>query len=957
MIDWIESRMKHYSFWLKIKKRPWGLIRNNYFNPNDISLMTAEQMIKQRNDFYKNCLEVFGSESNFMILDIRNSNFFDKIENKINKKIKHEKRVYNKRNLSEIDIDDGRKILSVRKELYAKYGNIVNSCLTTEKNINESLLSFENNFTKKYCFLTTIESDNNSFNELVVMLKSFRENVKSMKESHFWVLVNDGGLHEEKVKYLENNFGPITVEQKRSLIDVSNFFKGPKTYRKYNSFLYFDKWREYDRMVNIDSDFIFTQDCYDILSKDRADFSAHISGHDVVPKDIFNYYEKYFDFKNEEIKKISLDWKDKIKTKEIKSRLMMPNFNSGFISLSLEGFLEIKRNIKKRLSQVYGYEENIPGIEVCAWKREQIALTLIAIKEIKNYEISHVQFYGPKMFHLMKGLYGDSHYGGNRKNFIKDSLPQLAELEIDKTKQAIKDKLQVMPSNRIYRIGDVLYRRYSWKNERLKILQSQEYKDTLLYSYLSNLDIPLNQPVDTFRKQDESYGMDCCETFLKAIKDNKDKYAKDLTLKEDALYINIRAGDIIDLHKPNLFINDKDKLYLKIRQKLSEDPSIKKIRIVTALHFGDAKNNRPQYRYKFSKQSEEKNLLQIKLIIDYISSNLCKDVQLIEVDKSKGELYNIDRDFYILSYGKHVILEDFGGFSKAVLDARRLIKGELIEESSRPKLNSNKTLQNAINNPKNSHGFFSLCSIHLFQIVQNIKDTLPENNIKFKEFMMHRGGRGKGIRNFIFEDVNNNLNIDVPLLRDDQYILRSNNIYYKNTDGNKYINLIKKWFKPKHEIQILTNLMIEELKLEQKSTLAVYYRGTDTTIDRRITYYNEFTKNIERIIKNYKNIKSIYLQTDDKMFQDYFLTSNIDKPILTNSYLQPKYSHKGQHFTTKEDCVLHVQKMLASVLLMSQCEYIICNTCNVSRWINFYRGDKGEFFQMKANSIYPPIND
>lgn len=958
MIDWLESRMKHYSFWIKTKKRSLKLIRNPHFDPTEISLANADKMIEQRNNFYKNCIEVFSESKNFMIMDIRRKTFFSDIAKKIKREIRHSNKIYNQRSLSEIDIEDQEKILKVREQIYEKYGHLADSSLTTEKEINELLLSFENNLTRKYCFLTTIESDNNSFNELVLMLKSFRKNVLSLEDSTFWVLVNDGGLNEDKVNYLKNNFGPIIVEQKKSLCNFSDFFTGPKTYRKYNAYLYFNKWKEYDRIIHMDSDFIFTEDCEDILSKDKADFSAHISGHDVVPKDIAQYYEKYLNLENQEIKKIALEWRNKINEKKIKSPLVMPNFNSGFISLSHEGFLKIKLNIKESLEKVYLDENAIPGIGVCSWKREQIALTSIAIKEIKNYEISNVQFYGPKIFHLMKDLYGDLHYGGNRVKHLKDSLPELAELEVNRLREEEEfwKNLKIMKSNKVYRLGDILYRRYSWVNERVEILNSQEYRQSLLYSYLSRLENPLNKPEKEFRSVDKSYGIDCGKNFLEAIKESKYKYEKYLKQHDDILYINIRAGDVIDLNKPELFINNKEKLYDQIKTTITRNQSIKKITIVTALHFGDADQNNIKYKYKFSNDSVKKNLVELKSIIEYISKNINKEVDLVGFEENESDIYNIDKDFYILSYAKNVILEEMGGFTQAVLDARRLISKGSIKNQSRPKLAGNTSVQPYVDNNRNVFGFFALCSIHLFQIVEKIKTDLIDDNIKFKKFKLHQKDSDKDIRELVFQEKNNNIDIDIESLKNDDYIIKSNHIYYLGADGNKYKNLVKKWFKPKKEIEVLESLVVDELEINYSNTIAVYYRGTDTVNGRGITHYNIFVDNLKKIINQNQDIKLIYLQTDDSMFRDYCLSSSIGVKVVINPYLKSIYSHQGYHFKTKENKVFHIQKMLASVFLMSKCKYVFCNTSNVSRWINFYRENKEGFFQMRRNNIFPSIN-
>ena len=527
------------------------------------------------------------------------------------------------------------------------------------------------------------------------------------------------------------------------------------------------------------------------------------------------------------------------------------------------------------------------------------------------------------------------------------------------------NKPLIMPSNPVYRIGDIIYRRYSWKKERRIILEDPKYKESLLFSYLSKLKHPFDERNEILRKEDRCLGLDSQQTFKKAIEENFQKYEKYLLNTKNTLYANIRAGDVIDLNKNKLLINNPKPLYDYIERKMRENKLINKIRIVTALHFGDQPNNNPKYRYQFSKKSEDKNIECIEKIINYLKNNLCEDTDLEIFNKDETNEYNIDKDFYILSYAENYFLEEFGGFTKAIEDSRMLIRNNKIEDFSKPKLyklelnkqeqNLEKKLKRCVDDSRNIFGFFALCSIHLFQIVQNIKDDLPIQDIKFKEFKMNQAYRNKGIRELVFQDIKTE--IDIESLKYDSYVIQANNIFYKSIDGDKYKNLIKKYFKPKKEIEILKNLIIEDLNLDKNKTLSVYYRGTDTTRGRAITNYHVFTQKVKSIIKNHPNIQSIYLQTDDKMFEDYFLTSSIKKEILINQHLKSIYSHVGQHFQINENTTLHIQKMLATVLTMSECKYVICNTSNVSRWIHLYREELEGFYQMKSNNIFPEISE
>lgn len=514
----------------------------------------------------------------------------------------------------------------------------------------------------------------------------------------------------------------------------------------------------------------------------------------------------------------------------------------------------------------------------------------------------------------------------------------------------INQSLYLIKPNTMYSFQDLLYREKASRKNLEEYIRMDYVKnsDTILGHYLIALKKNKKTPKIEYSEEDKFTQIEGPDLYVESLKVFYQKYRKEIKLSRDTLYINLcLETSVVSSRENNLYINNQNYLCDEIKREIRRKPEIKKVRFVVNL-------NRKEYKNK-SSEAIKHNAKKIEDLIKKIKNEILKDVDL-EQKKPEDRIQKIiDKDLLILIFCKNVILDKTSEFTQAVLDSRKLIKGQADKNNSKPELNYDKQLAQAVNNQKNIFGFFSLCSIHLFQIVQNIKDDLPESHIKFKKCKIHKEYSDQNIRKLIFQYVDPDLAIDITLFKKDKYTLRSNDIYFKDIDDSKYTNLIQKWFKPKHEIQILKNLIIKELNLKSHNTLTVYYRGTDTTKDRRITPYDEFTKNVKSIIKNYKNIKSIYLQTDDKMFEDYFLTSNIDREILINPYLKSEYSYRGQHFTTKENKIFHIQKMIASVLLMSQSEYVICNTCNVSRWIHLYRGGLGGFFQMKGNCISPSI--
>ena len=271
-----------------------------------------------------------------------------------------------------------------------------------------------------------------------------------------------------------------------------------------------------------------------------------------------------------------------------------------------------------------------------------------------------------------------------------------------------------------------------------------------------------------------------------------------------------------------------------------------------------------------------------------------------------------------------------------------------------PKTYGEQIVENKKNNELNitredMHGFFSSCSLCLWNIVDFIKEKQVIPDVTVRAFPLYQEGIDNNIYDLFF--MKNSQSIDVDEFINANIKFRSNNIFYKQSDRNYLGPIIQKWFTPQLDIQLLKNNFIIDLKLNVNETLALYYRGTDTQADRRqITYYNILLSKAMKIIKQEK-INKILLQTDDKMFEDYVMASDLRSMIVKIKDLPAMYSILGLHYVEKEK-IIHAKNMLAAVSLMSECKYMICNTSNISRWIWLYRKHQEYFYQFLGNKEY-----
>lgn len=228
------------------------------------------------------------------------------------------------------------------------------------------------------------------------------------------------------------------------------------------------------------------------------------------------------------------------------------------------------------------------------------------------------------------------------------------------------DKILLLKSNPNYRIGDLIFRQgYRWLSDRESILTDRKYQKSFLYNYLSNLEDPLFDPyfdVNNTIPRDIDH-----EDLLFQIIEN----SKPEKLQDDILYIHVRAGDIVQSEYGeimSMWLMNQNKLIHKITDVIISQPVIRKISIVTALHFGDFKC---RSKWIYSKESE---LLNKKLLLNLIERlNKLKPTNILSGESS--EIKSIDKHFLYLCHAKNVIL-DTSGMSKVALRFRNSLKYE-----------------------------------------------------------------------------------------------------------------------------------------------------------------------------------------------------------------------------------------------------------------------------------------
>lgn len=170
---------------------------------------------------------------------------------------------------------------------------------------------------------------------------------------------------------------------------------------------------------------------------------------------------------------------------------------------------------------------------------------------------------------------------------------------------------------------------------------------------------------------------------------------------------------------------------------------------------------------------------------------------------------------------------------------------------------------------------------------------------------------------------------------------------YREQNFKAICPLWEKYFSPSFEIKSLTFSLIEKYKIDVKTTLGVYYRGTDKAKEEQLPLHKEYIeKTLEVLAKG--EYSKVLLQTDDPDFKDLFLGS-INNSVMIQE-LQVSRTGDGVHKELRLSNTGQTENskyMLSVVCLFSQLKSIIINTSHVSHAMCLYRGGVTEVLQYR----------
>ncbi len=240
----------------------------------------------------------------------------------------------------------------------------------------------------------------------------------------------------------------------------------------------------------------------------------------------------------------------------------------------------------------------------------------------------------------------------------------------------------------------------------------------------------------------------------------------------------------------------------------------------------------------------------------------------------------------------------------------------------------------------NDAGFFSLATLALAE-VSSVEFEIDEISAKYSHrYFKNSDSENPWRRLYTLPDRTVNITPKDKLSAD---TLRHHS-NYKNIDYSGVTKLVKKYFNPSEECNNLVTKLKSKYQINYPETIAVCFRGTDKYKEVVPSSLEEYINAVQSALNVAPNAR-ILIQTDSKKFRDAFIDRLGGKCFFLEE-LPVTEASLAIHYQIQGDRTQFAQYILASVLIIANCNYVITHTGNTSYWICLYRGGCENLIQL-----------
>jgi len=248
---------------------------------------------------------------------------------------------------------------------------------------------------------------------------------------------------------------------------------------------------------------------------------------------------------------------------------------------------------------------------------------------------------------------------------------------------------------------------------------------------------------------------------------------------------------------------------------------------------------------------------------------------------------------------------------------------------------------------RHNAGFFSCCSIRLYEIITyfNISKKLPNSVDSSEQFEWYKPTEFKN-KDITYHYFKEKIECPIEFIKPVKYHWDDQYENYKLLNYDALSPFIKNYFSPTDELLNIMNKMEKKYNIENYDNLCVlFYRGNDKVKETQLCGYEEIIEKAKQIQVKNPDIKFL-IQSDETEFIEKM------KEEFPNSFY---FKDEARHMKKQKSTVDIVFKnfnyryskfYLAITIIMSKCKYIICGSSgNCSIWIMFYRNNADNVFQ------------
>ena len=250
-------------------------------------------------------------------------------------------------------------------------------------------------------------------------------------------------------------------------------------------------------------------------------------------------------------------------------------------------------------------------------------------------------------------------------------------------------------------------------------------------------------------------------------------------------------------------------------------------------------------------------------------------------------------------------------------------------------------------------GFFSCSSVRLDQIIAyfNSNKVLPKTVDSSTQYLWYKKNINTNIVDDFFENYNN-IDIDVEFFKNIDYHQSKQFENYKDLDYENICPFIKKYFSPSLQIKKIVLELEKKYNLNERSypnLCVLFYRGNDKSTETKLGSYEDIIDKANKLKQKNPNVVFI-IQSDETEFIE-----KIRLEFPTSFYFEKEIRHMKKNNNSTVDKIFKElnydfsKYYLAITIIMSKCNYIICNSGNCSIWIMLYRGNSNNVDQFLVN--------